>query len=141
MPGQPTNGEVTNLLAEDKIITANLSWGPDGRRYKLEASVLAMESNLLLRLYGNVGIKNRSFGLLHNNVSIRRYCSSPNHVNPGKIPIRSHHKHTYDELDGDIVAYIPDDIKVGEANGELFDFLAECNIRLEGNYQALQSTT
>ena len=60
-------------------------------------------------------------------------------MNPGKVPIQSAHKHTYDELDGDIEAYVPDDIEVGEANKELFDFLAECNIRLEGNYQALQT--
>ena len=44
MPGQPTNGEVDGLLAEDKVITANLRWRPEGRRYKLEASVLTEES-------------------------------------------------------------------------------------------------
>lgn len=138
--GRPSNIETKGLHKEPKIITANLSWRRDGRRYKLEANVLATESKTLLKLVANIGIKNRSTALLCRNIRIRGYCTSHNHINPLRIPIRSPHKHKYDEVWGDDEAYIPDDIAYGDVNNELLGFLEECNISLLGNYQSLLLT-
>ena len=33
--------------------------------------------------------------------------------------------------------YIPDDIRIGNVNEELVDFLEECNIRLRGAYSPI----
>ena len=54
MPGaHVTTEKAEELLAADKVITANLAWRPWGPRgFKLEATVLAVESKATLKLYG-----------------------------------------------------------------------------------------
>ena len=47
------------------------------------------------------------------------------------------HKHTWDDEWADKIVYVPDDIRVGDPNEELLDFLAECNIRLQGTYNQM----
>ena len=44
------------------------------------------------------------------------------------------HKHFWDEEYEDNRVYIPDDIRNGDPNEELIDFLAECNIDLRASY-------
>ena len=89
---------------------------------------------------GYVGLKNRSFALLFNNLPIRKYTAHDKHVNPntgGTVP----HKHLWDDYWADKVAYVPDDIRVGDPNQEFIDFLAECNIELRGSYSELVRQT
>jgi hypothetical protein len=43
------------------------------------------------------------------------------------------HKHRWDDVDQDNWAYVPDDIRTDvQPREKLLDFLAECNVRLEG---------
>lgn len=137
-----TELKVLELLDAEKVITANLAWKPLGRRAQtLFATVLALESKELLKIHGYVSAKesrNRSLALVYNGVNIRRVCLSPisRHRNPDGELLNGLHKHRFDEIYEDRMAYVPIDItKTGDVNREFLDFLTECKIRLEGAYQ------
>ena len=136
-----TNTEVATLLAEDKIITANVRWhsigGKYGENYSLEATVLAPSSNTALRLAGRKGKRNRSFALLFGGDPIKMITVHAVHCNPDGTRIREPHKHTWDETYEDRQAYVPDDISFGDINREFQDFLKQCNIRLLGTYASI----
>lgn len=122
-------------MACQKVIAANLVWRFDRRGYRLEATVLAVESSEVLRLRGYVGQTNRSLVLLYRNTPIRKYTVHRLHIDheTGEKTTEPH-KHTWDEINQDRKIYLPDDIRVGDANDELIDFLQECNITLRGSY-------
>ena len=103
--------------------------------YRLEATVLAEESSELLKLRGYVGRSNRSFVLLYRNTPIRKYTVHPVHIDheTGERTTEPH-KHTWDEVNQDRKVYLPNDIRIGNANHELIDFLQECNITRRGAY-------
>lgn len=130
-----TANDANDVLNEEKVISANLSWKQHGITYQLEAAVLIMRTRELLRLVGYVGIRNRSFALLYRNTPIRKYTVHARHRNPnsGQI-LQEPHKHTWDDVWEDSIAYIPDDIRAGNPNVELLDFLSECNITLDSVY-------
>ncbi len=124
------------MIAEDKEITATLVWRRRGSGYRLQdAVVLARESGTRLGLRGYVGRTNRGFSLLHKNTPIRKYTAHARHPNPDGTKIEGPHKHTWDTIFEDHIAYIPTDIRFGDANDELVDFLAECNVTLISTYQ------
>ena len=133
-----TRAEADAIIQEGKVIGANLSWKPDRRSFRLEAMVLTIDSGQLLKLRGYIGLKNRSFALLHKNVPIRMYTVHDRHRNPltGEI-VRVPHKHYWDDVWEDDLIEIPSDIRSGDPNTEFMDFLAECNITLHGGYNAL----
>lgn len=150
-----TKAEAEAILAEEKVITKNLRWTSRGPRFELEAAVGIVGQPVdpdepekpvaSLRLVGYVGKTNRSFALLCRNFPIRKYTVHDHHTNPktGEV-VYGPHKHTWDDDWEDGLVYVPADIRIGDANEELVDFLHECNIRLEGAYQPLmgvQSTT
>ncbi len=130
-----TEDEANRLLEEEKVIWANLSWKNDGGSFRLEAKVLCLESEEILSLRGTIGRKNQSFVLLCQNTPIRKYTVHDYHRDPvtGER-IREPHKHRWDDEWEDKLAYIPDDIRIGNPNEELVDFLQECNISLRGFY-------
>ena len=130
-----TKSQADIMLAESKVIAANLVWRLDRRAYRLEATILAEESGELLKLRGYVGWRNRSFALLYRNTPIRKYTVHPLHIDheTGERTTEPH-KHTWDEVNQDRKVYLPDDIRTGDANRELIDFLRECNITLRGAY-------
>ena len=131
-----TAAEATEILTEPKVIAVNLSWRQDRRNYRLEALVLAVNSKRSLRLLGYVGAKNRSFVLLYNNSAIRKYTVHDRHVDPVTLEvIRQPHKHWWDDEWQDKRVYVPNDIRIGDPNEELVDFLSECNIELRGSYK------
>ncbi len=140
MPGSThlSTQEADDLLRERKVITANLYWRPEGRGFKLEATVLSIVSSKPLKLHGYVGPVRRSLALLFQSVAIRRLCIGGSHRNPDGNLIRGLHKHLYDDQADDRIAYIPQDINEGNINNEFMDFLRECSIVLEGTYQSLQ---
>ncbi len=123
------------MLAEPKVVAANLAWRFDRCAYRIEVAVLAEESGELLKLRGFVGRRNRSFVLLYRNTPIRKYTVHRMHIDreTGKKTTEPH-KHTWDETNQDRKIYLPDDIRIGDANCELVDFLDECNITLRGAY-------
>ena len=130
-----TEAEAQTILTEQKVIGANLSWTADGVIQRLEAKVLCVESEEILNLKGTWGKTNRSFVLLYKNTPIRKYTVHALHRNPEtREVVRQPHKHTWDEEYQDRRVYIPDDIRVGDINEELLDFLQECEIELRGSY-------
>ena len=130
-----TEAEAQTILTEQKVIGANLSWTADGAIQRLEAKVLCVESEEILTLRGTRGKTNRSFVILYKNTPIRKYTVHAYHRDPvTREVVRQPHKHTWDEEYQDRRVYIPDDIRVGNINEELLDFLQECNIELRGTY-------
>ena len=130
-----TEAEANDLLREDKVIWANLAWSPDGINIRLEAKVLGLESEEILTLRGTIGRKNRSFVLLYQNTPIRKYNVHAFHRDPVTHErVTQPHKHWWDDEWEDRRVYIPNDIRIGDPNNELMDFLQECNIALRGNY-------
>jgi len=131
-----TSAQANTILNEPKMIGANLVWKVQRGSYRLEATVLATISGEILSLRGTVGPKNRSFALLWKNTPIRKYTVHERHRDPvTKQSITGPHKHTWDDLWEDQRAYVPKDIRIGDPNEELMDFLAECAITLRGTYQ------
>lgn len=130
-----TKDQADGILAGPKIIAANLVWRFDRRGYRLEASVLAEDTREMLKLRGYVGRTNRSFALLYRNTPIRKYTVHRLHVDhqTGERTTDPH-KHTWDEINQDRKIYLPDDIRIGDPNDELIDFLHECNITVRGSY-------
>jgi hypothetical protein len=133
-----SNAEVNDLLAKEKIITANLRWRPKGGKYSenytLEATVLLPEDNLILRLTGWKGKRNRSFVLLYSGDPIKKLTVHYKHRNPDGTMIYGPHKHAWDEENEDRNAYIPNDIEFGDVNSEFHGFLKQCHINLLGTY-------
>ena len=133
-----TKAEAERLLEEEKVIGVNLSWKIEGSIQRLTAKVLCVESKEILSLRGYLGTRNRSFVLLHQNIPIRKYTVHAVHRDPiTRKVFREPHKHTWDDEWKDRLVYIPDDIRIGDPNEELIDFLRECNISLRGTYAQL----
>jgi hypothetical protein len=125
------------LIDEPKLISANLVWRSWGRGRRAEVAVLGTQSGALLRLNCWLGpYDNRSFALLHNNQPIRKWTVHARTKAPDDGPIYGPHKHTWDDELGDEYTYVPDDIRVGDAEEEFEDFLAECNIVFIGGVQS-----
>lgn len=130
-----TEAEAQGILEEPKVIGANLSWTVDGVMRRLDAKVLCLESEEVLTFKGTLGKTNRSFVLLYKNTPIRKYTVHAYHRDPvTRDMIRQPHKHMWDEEYEDRRVYIPDDIRIGNLNEELMDFLKECKIELRGTY-------
>ena len=133
-----TATEAEMVLAARKTIDVSLSWSGRQDFYKLQADVLLEDTDEILDLRGNVGRTNRSFALLYRNTPIRKYTVHNVHRDPAtNIVHREPHKHFWDDVWGDRRVYIPTDIRIGNPNEELMDFLGECNIRLSGSYRPL----
>lgn len=126
-----TRAEAERIIAEPKVIGANLSWKKEGQGHRLEAKVLCEESGEMLVLKGYQGKRNRSFALLYRNEPIRKYTVHPYHIDPvTRERFTGPHKHYWDDEWEDRRVYIPTDIRMGDPEEELVDFLAECNIEL-----------
>ena len=130
-----TEAEASRLIEEEKVIWANLSWRTDGGNFRLEAKILCLESEEILSLLGYVGKKNRSFVLLYKNKPIRKYTVHAFHRDPVTHQrVTQPHKHLWDDEWEDQRVYIPNDMRIGDPNEELSDFLKECNISHRGSY-------
>ena len=130
-----TAAQADDLVVESKVIASNLMWRFTRGAYRLEATVLAEESGDILSLRGYIGVKNRSLVLLYRNTPIRKYTVHDRHTDPVTgVRVTGPHKHFWDDIYQDNRVYIPDDIRTGNPDSELADFLAECNIALRGAY-------
>ena len=135
--GYPSQVEADRAISEAKVIRENLTWRSEGGRFKLEGTVFAPTSQTLLKLLAVVG-RQRSYSLLCNNVTLRRLCAKKRrHRNPDGQYVQGTHKHRHTDDFGDREAYKPPNVRIGEPNEELMDFLEECNITIEGTYQSL----
>lgn len=130
-----TEAEAQRILAETKVIVEDLGWEQIEGSYRLEAIVLSEETDEVLGLRGYVGTQNRSFVLLFRGSPIRKYTVHPWHIDPvTRQRVTDPHKHTWDDAYQDRRVYIPTDIRMGNPNDEILDFLRECNISLLGAY-------
>ncbi len=130
-----TASEADVLIASPKVIAANLKWRFRRGGYRIEATVLVEDSGEDLRLVGYVGRKNRSFGLLYKSTPVRKYTVHDRHIDAKTGErVTGPHKHLWDDEYEDNRVYIPNDIRIGDPNDELVDFLVECNIDLRGSY-------
>lgn len=133
-----TKEEVDNIYSMKKqIVDKTLKWKKDiGNRLKLKAKVVA-EDGTVLELRGNINEK-FSFTLLYRarNVTVRQFDFQKEHRNRDKTPIRGPHKHFWDGL-GSHDAYNVNDVSIKDPNKGLFDFLKECNIEFNGDYQQI----
>lgn len=130
-----TAEQANMLVSEPKVIAVNLSWRFTRGAYRLESTALSTETEEILSLRGYVGRKNRSFALLYKSTPIRKYTVHDRHTDPKTgLRVTGPHKHFWDDVYEDNRVYIPDDIRIGNPNDELLDFLAECNTTLRGVY-------
>lgn len=132
-----TATEANRVITEDKVIHERLIWRVERNAYRLKADVVCESSDLILILHGTIGKTNRSFVLLYGDDPIRKYTVHPRHTDPvTRIVHTEPHKHYWDDTWKDDRVYIPDDIRIGDPNEELVDFLRECNIFLINPYRA-----
>ena len=76
--------------------------------------------------------------MLFQNQPIRKYTVHAFHRDPvTRKRVTEPHKHTWDDEWEDQLVYIPNDIRIGDPNDELLDFLRECNISFRGIYAEL----
>lgn len=91
--------------------------------------------------YSWKGSKRYGFALLYkNNIPIRRWDDAKGHIDScsGKI-LEGPHKHYYHPIHGDNCAYETKDIRQGDVNGALLDFLKECHISMgSATYQTIE---
>ena len=134
-----TAAEADRIITENKIISLNLTWRFDSliQGYRLQADAFHEASGEILRLIGYVGEANRSFILLYRNAPIRKFTvhNYQRHRDPltGQV-FKEPHKHFWHDVHRDNPAYIPGDMRIGDPNEELIDFLAECNISIICSY-------
>lgn len=131
-----TKAEADALIAEPKVISANISWRAEQRWQRLEDVAVLAESGEVLRLTGKVGPYNRSYVLLYKNQPIRKWTVHQRTQAPDGTVIEGPHKHAWDDELADEYAYVPEDIRIGDPFEELEDFLKECNIKLLGSFTA-----
>ncbi len=132
-----TTAEANRILEENKVIAMNLSWRFERNGYRIQANVLSLDSDEMLSFRGYVGKTNRSFALLYRNLPIRKYTVHDRHIDPVTSRVfKEPHKHSWDDVWEDKRVYIPNDIRIGNPNEEMMDFLKECNISLRGYYRA-----
>lgn len=131
-----TKIEADRVIAEQKIIGGNIRWARIGRAFRLDdILVLCTTSQEILKLRGYVGPRNRSFVLLWKNYPIRKWTVHSRGKLPDGTRIDGPHKHVWDDDLEDEWCYVPTDIRIGNPNEELIDFLRECNIELLGSYR------
>lgn len=141
---RPTTEEADLLVSAPKIIRQSVTWAPIKQskipRWRFEVVVVCPHPRVDLRLVGSYGTKNWGLSLLMDMHPIRRTGNhTAEHRNPDGAIVAAPHKHRWDTDQGDRDAYIPTDIDFGNVNHAFFDFLDECNIRLEGDYQYLMT--
>ena len=130
-----TEAEANRLIAAAKVVAANLRWRFQRGGYRIEAAALVERSGEILRLVGYVGKKNRSFALLYQNTPVRKFTVHDRHTDPKTGErVTGPHKHWWDDEHEDRRVYIPTDIRIGDPNHELIDFLKECNVSLRASY-------
>ena len=132
----PTKTEADNLVAKYKVASSKLAWRPEPKGWRLQATVMAVDSDdLVFKLTGYIGKSNYSFVLLYQNWPIRKYTKHAPHP-IGGVLFTEPHKHLWDGETEQRMAYVPDDIEPdADINDQFLAFCKECNIELVGPYQ------
>jgi len=140
-----TREEAEQVIETAKIITEELTWNRYIRRrneaWKLSVS-FQTENGDMLKLIGNIS-DNYSFALIYKGKPIRKYTVHTSaHTDPKtEIKYQEPHKHTWDDQFEDKCCYIPDDISLTDINDAFLDFIKECKIDLQSNYNRVSFST
>lgn len=136
-PRQPSKSEADHLIQIPKAISAKVIWKPDGKSWRLRTKAIALDQDDIFDIVAYIGRTNYSFVLLYSNYPIRKFTKHSPHRIGGKI-FTDPHKHVWDGETENRIAYIPDDIDAdSDLNEQFLAFLAECNIKLVGDYQSV----
>lgn len=138
-----TADEIDWIITCPKRVTARVEWKPKGgktARAETTFSVLVPaqddpERPSLGRIEGVSSQFGTKMAFIYGNLCIRRWESHGPHTNPDGKRIEGQHKHTWDDIHEDRLAYIPDDIDITNRDTILRSFLDECAITLEGVYE------
>lgn len=127
------------VLAEPKSIESDVEWTPTGprTRKKLEAVARSEGLGLNLRVTGNFNGRRWSYSLMLGEHQILRWCTTRGHTNPGGEEIVGPHIHSYDHTHGDFRAHQPPGFVSANPNEDFRSFLEQCNITLNGRYEAI----
>ena len=127
------------ILAEPKFIESDVVWTSTGTstRQKLEAVARSEAFGLNLRVTGNFNGTRWSYSLMLGEHQILRWCTTRGHTNPGGEEIVGPHIHSYDLTHGDFRAHQPSGFISANPNEDFRSFLEQCNITLNGGYEAL----
>ena len=134
-----SNDEADSLYSSTKHIDGYvISWErPEGNKQKLIVPLLWEDGNPLeVRGWYNLETGRYAFVLLYNKGTvIRRWDDSKGHLDPisNKI-LNGPHKHYYNTGYGESCpcSYETRDVRLGDADEALKDFLTECNISYDG---------
>ena len=134
----PTQADVEALITHGAVLRSSFRWELVGKtNYKAECWVDETYEAARVKLVGNYNsrTKNLSYTLVWAGCRIRSLdVGGPPHPNPDGQLLESPHKHRWTDAAKDRSAYSPDDITATDREGILIQFLAESNIRFEGQY-------
>lgn len=134
-----TAAEADALVAEEKVIDEDLRWSFERGGMRFAVRVRSLESDAELTLHGFVGRRNRSIVLVIDGSPIRRYTVHRSHTNPDTgLRILGAHMHIWHDHWAGRIATLPDGVRVGNPDQELFDCLRLFNITLRGRYEPLR---
>lgn len=136
--------EADAIYEVPKYIDSNaVSWEmTEGNSQRINISLIT-EDGTPLRIrgwYSWGGSMRYGFSLLFkNSIVIRRWDNKLGHKDSvTKSIAKGPHKHYHDPSYADSRCYETSDVRTGDVNGALFDFMKECHISVEGiDYQAL----
>ena len=132
--------EAEEIYLTPKYIESNavIVWETHGDNPKELTLPLSTDEGIPLRIRGWYSWKDHKnrygFSLLYrNNIVIRRWDDKKGHLDPiTKKRTTGGHKHYHHPEYGDACSYDTNDVRIGDINGALTDFLKECNVSLEG---------
>lgn len=134
----PSEADVDALLGTGAKIRSEFRWMRVGKtNYKAEVWLADTYEGARVKLVGtfNVRTQNLSYTLVWAGCRIRSLdVGGPSHPNPDGELLPTPHKHRWTDRYRDRVAYVPLDITSTQLRGIFYEFLAECNIEMEGAY-------
>jgi len=124
-------------LAQKRVVDDLISWASKDEQHTDITIRVETEDGVPLTVRGWYAIQgSRRYGfalLFKKSTVIRRWDDKSGHLNPvNKQRVSGPHKHYCDPNFGDSPCYETDEIRSGDVDGALVDFLIECNISLDG---------
>ena len=135
-----TNDDVEWVLNAPKQVAELIRWKQrPGRTPRVECSFsvrIPLRNDPQFAVLGRVEATSDRYktkcAFIYSGVCIRRWESTGPHRNPNGQRIEGQHKHEWDEVHEDRIAYVPTDIDTASRDSILLSFLDECAIVIEG---------
>jgi hypothetical protein len=133
----PSAADVEALLNHGARLREEFRWVRSGRFWKAGAYLSDTYEGARVKVIGTYSppTRNLSFALIWAGCRVRGLdFSGPPHPNPDGVILPCPHKHRWEDGARDRWAYVPPEITASERLAVFMQFLAECNIRFEGQY-------